>query len=150
MQKNEKEVVPLAHVFTLLPSCHPQQGEQHKYYTTVLLCLASGLWTDQKGKVDKGMKKKDKDNLLDILVKTRTVKALDEAVEKSSAYQETLKRQDKAFDELDKASLSREQKAIVDRAISAANECGATYGSVAYELGLQDGIKLMSELKEIK
>ena len=104
----------------------------------------------QKGKADKGMKKKDKDNLLDILVKTRTVKALDEAVDKSSAYQETLKRQDKAFDALDKAGLSKEQKAIVDRAISAANECGAAYGAIAYELGLQDGIKLMSELKEIK
>ena len=34
-------------------------------------------------KANKGMKKKDKDNLLDILVKTRTVKALDEAVEKA-------------------------------------------------------------------
>lgn len=87
-----------------------------------------------------------KEKILDILVKTRTVKALDEAVEKSNAYQETLKRQDKAFDALDKAGLSREQKDIVDRAISAANDCGA----VAYELGLQDGIKLMSELKEIR
>ncbi len=104
----------------------------------------------RKGKADKGMKKKDKDNLLDILVKTRTVKALDEAVVKSSAYQETLKRQDKAFNALDKAGLSKEQKAIVDRAISAANDCGAAYGAAAYELGLQDGIKLMSELKEIK
>lgn len=101
-------------------------------------------------KADKGMKKKDKDNLLDILVKTRTVKALDEAIDKSSAYQETLKRQDKAFDALGKAGLSKEQKAIVDGAISAANECGAAYGAVAYELGLQDGVKLMSELNEIK
>ena len=104
----------------------------------------------QTVKADKGIKKKDKDNLLDILVKTRTVKALDEAVEKSSAYQETLKWQDKAFVALNKVGLSKEQKAIVGRAISAANECGATYGAVAYELGLQDGIKLMSELKEIK
>jgi hypothetical protein len=101
-------------------------------------------------KANKGMEKMQKEKILDILVKTRTVKALDEAVEKSNAYQETLKRQDKAFDALDKARLSREQKDIVDRAISAANDCGAAYGAVAYELGLQDGIKLMSELKEIK
>ena len=74
----------------------------------------------------------------------------DKTVEKSSAYQEMLKRQDKTFKELDKAGLSKEQKSIVDRAISAVNECGATYGAAAYELGLQDGIKLMSELKEIK
>ena len=96
------------------------------------------------------MRKKDKDNLLDILVKTRTVKALDEAADKSMTYQETLERQDKAFDTLDKAGLSKEQSAIVDKVISAANECGAAYGAVAYELGLQDGIKLMSELREIK
>lgn len=96
------------------------------------------------------MEKTQKEKILDILVKTRTVKALDEAVDKSSSYQETLKRQDKAFDALDKAGLDKEQKTIVDRAISAANDCGATYGAVAYELGLQDGIKLMSELKEIK
>ena len=101
-------------------------------------------------KANKGMEKMQKEKILDILVKTRTVKALDEAVEKSNAYQETLKRQDKAFDALDKARLSREQKDIVDRAISTANDCGAAYGAVAYELGLQDGIKLMSELKEIK
>lgn len=101
-------------------------------------------------KANKGMEKTQKEKILDILVKTRTVKALDEAVDKSSSYQETLKRQDKAFDALDKAGLDKEQKTIVDRAISAANDCGATYGAVAYELGLQDGIKLMSELKEIK
>jgi len=96
------------------------------------------------------MGKKDKDNLLDILVRTRTVKALDEAVDKSSAYRETLKGQDKTFETLDKAGLNKEQKAIVDRAISAVNDCGAVYGAVAYELGLQDGIKLISELMEIK
>lgn len=104
----------------------------------------------QKGKADKGMKKKDKDNLLDILVKTRTIKALDEAVNKSSAYQETLKWQDKAFDTLDKAGLSNQQKSIVDNALSAANDCGAAYGAVAYRLGLQDGIRLAYEVKEFE
>lgn len=72
------------------------------------------------------------------------------AVDKSSAYQETLNRQGKAFDALDKAGLSKKQKAIVDRVISAANDCSVTYGAVTYELGLQDGIKLMSVLKEMK
>ena len=84
------------------------------------------------------MGKTQKEKILDILVETRTVKALDKAVCKSRAYQDTLKQQDKVFDELDKAGLSKEQKAIVDMAISATNDCGATYGVVAYELGLQD------------
>ncbi len=88
-------------------------------------------------------------NLLDILVKVRTFKALDRAANKSIAYQETLKRQNKAFDKLDKVGLSKEQRAIVDRVISATNDCGATYGAVAYRLGLHDGIRLMSEVKKI-
>lgn len=104
----------------------------------------------REGEADKGIGKKGKDSLLDILIKTRTVKALDEAVDKSSAYQETLERQDAVFDALDKAGLSREQKTTVDRAISAANDCGAVYGAVAYELGLHDGIKLMSEIREVR
>lgn len=93
------------------------------------------------------MEKNQNEKLLDILIKARTVKALDEAVGKSSAYRETLNQQDKAFDTLDKAGLSKEQKAIIDRAISAANDCSAAYGAVAYELGLQDGIRLASEVK---
>lgn len=47
--------------------------------------------------------------LLEILVKIRTVKSLDIAVSKSRAYQDTLKRLDKAYDSLDKAGLSKEQ-----------------------------------------
>ena len=90
------------------------------------------------------------DKLLEILVSTRTVKALDKAVSKIYDYKETLKKQDKAFDRLEQAGLSKEQKSIVDRAISAANDCGAVYGAVAYRLGLHDGIRLMAELREIK
>lgn len=88
--------------------------------------------------------------LLDIFVKIRTVKALDKAVSKSKAYQTTLKRQDKAFDRLEKAGLNKEQSNVVDTAISAANDCGAVYGAVAYRLGLQDGIRLAYEIKEFK
>ena len=94
-----------------------------------------------------GMKSK---YLLDIFVKIRTVKALDKAVSRSKAYQTTLKRQDKAFDRLEKAGLDKEQSSVVDTAISAANDCGAVYGAVAYRLGLQDVIRLASEIKEFE
>ncbi len=96
------------------------------------------------------MEKSEKIILLEIIVKARTVKALDEAVNESSDYKDALNRQDIAFDGLDKAGLSGEQKGMVDRAITAANECGAVYGAVAYRLGLHDGIKLTAELNEIK
>lgn len=90
------------------------------------------------------------DNLLEILVMTRTVKALDKAVGRSNDYKDALKKQDKAFNRLEQAGLNEEQKSIVDRAISAANDCGAVYGATAYRLGLHDGIRLMSEVKELK
>ena len=84
-------------------------------------------------------------SLLDLLVRLRTYKVLDRAAEKNRYYRTTLKEQDKAYDELDKAGLSREQKRIVDKALSALNANGAAYGKVAYRLGLHDGIRLMSE-----
>lgn len=93
----------------------------------------------------------NEDNLLEILVMTRTVKALDNAVRKSKDYKDTLIKQDKVLDRLDNAGLdNEEQKSIVDKAISAANDCGAVYGAIAYRLGLHDGIRLTSEIREIK
>lgn len=92
----------------------------------------------------------NEDNLLEILVMTRTLKALDNAVHKSKDYKDTLKKQDKVLDRLDNAGLDEEQKSIVDKVISAANDCGAVYGTVAYRLGLHDGIRITSEIREIK
>ena len=89
-----------------------------------------------------------KNKMLDIFIEARTGRALDKAVDKSKDYQDALKRQDIAFNDMDMAGLSREQKRIVDRAISAANDCSAVYGAVAYRLGFHDGIKVMSEIKE--
>ena len=96
------------------------------------------------------MDKRNKESLLNVIVKARTVKALDRALEKSRRYQATLKREDKAYAALDSAGLSREQSRIVDDAISATNECGAAYGEAAYRMGLQDGIKLASEMQKIR
>lgn len=89
-------------------------------------------------------------SLLDLLVRVKTHKALDRAVRENKDYQYTLKRQDKAFDRLDNAELSKEQGAIVDKAISTANDCDAAYGAAAYRLGLQDEIRLASEVKEFE
>lgn len=101
-------------------------------------------------KANKGVGNTKNDKLLEILVITRTGKALDKAVCRSDDYKDTLKKQAEAFDRLKQAGFNEEQKNIVDRAISAANDCGAVYGVVAYRLGLHDGIKLTAELKEIK
>lgn len=88
--------------------------------------------------------------LLDLLVWVRSYKALDRAVEKDRTHKAALKEQDKAFEELCRAGLNKEQKRIIDRAVSATNQCGAVYGKIAYKLGLHDGIRLMSELSKVK
>ena len=65
-----------------------------------------------------------------------------------------LAEQDKAFSQMDSLigtlDLDKQQKAIFNQAISANNAVGAAYGEAAYRLGLRDGIRLSSELKEIK
>lgn len=96
---------------------------------------------------DKRMEKTK--SLLDLLVRLRTYKVLDRAAEKNRYYRATMREQDRAYDELYKAGLSREQKRIVDRALSALNANGAAYGKVAYRLGLHDGIRLMSEVNKL-
>lgn len=90
-----------------------------------------------------------KNKMLDIFLKARTGRVLDKTVNKSRDYQNALKQQDIALNKMNKAGLNQKQKLIVDRAISAANNCGAVYGAAAYRLGLHDGIKVMSEIKEI-
>ena len=89
-------------------------------------------------------------SFLELLVKIRTHKALDRAARKNSYYRTTLKEQDKAFNELQKAGLSKEQEYIVDKVFSSLTASGAAYGEVAYRLGLRDGIRIMSELSKVK
>lgn len=88
-------------------------------------------------------------SLLDMVVRVRTYRALDRAVEKDKSYQNISKKQDKVYAELDKAGLNKEQRILVDRAITVTNESGTAYGVAAYRLGLQDGARLVSELRKI-
>lgn len=75
---------------------------------------------------------------------------LDSTLNSDRAYQDALKKQDAAFRKMEKLKLSRGQSRIIDDAISANNHYGAMYAFGAYRLGLQDGIKLMSELREME
>ena len=57
-------------------------------------------------------------------------------------------KQQEAFDMLDELGLTAEEKKVVDRVIAANNHTGAVYGAVAYRCGMEDGIKLVWEMKE--
>lgn len=90
------------------------------------------------------MKRKE---LLDILAKERIHGVLEEALKNDDLYVLAQKEHDKACEELEEAGLDKYQNRIVDRAISTANHCGAVYGAIAYRQGLDDGVKLVSEMK---
>lgn len=94
--------------------------------------------------------KKKTGRLLDILITSRMRDELDSTLHNYEDFQDALKKQDIAFKQLDKLKLSRKQSLIIDKAISANNHYGAMYAYCAYRLGLQDGVKLMSELKEME
>ena len=94
------------------------------------------------------MGKIEKNGLLEIIAAHRTGDDLDEVMKKNKDYQEALAKQQEAFDMLDELGLTAEQKKAVDRVIAANNHTGAVYGAVAYRCGMEDGIKLVWEMKE--
>ena len=91
----------------------------------------------------------EKNGLLEIIAAHRTGDALDEIMAQDKDYQEALARQQAAFDRLDELELTKEQRSVIDQAITANNHFGAVYGAAAYRFGLEDGIKVRVEMDEI-
>ena len=87
--------------------------------------------------------------LLDRIASQRMGRDIDRVLRKDREYRDAVKQQDIAFDELKKLGLDKAQRLTIDRAISADNHCGAVYGAVAYRLGMKDGIRLMTEIRQI-
>lgn len=87
--------------------------------------------------------------LLEIIAAHRTGRALDEIIAKNDDYQKALVQQQAAFDMLDELELTKEQRSVIDQAITANNHFGATYGAVAYRFGMEDGVRLRVEMEKI-
>lgn len=52
-----------------------------------------------------------------------------------------------ASQRMEKMELKKSHRLIIDHVISADSHCGAMYGEVAYRMGMEDGIRLMSEIR---
>ena len=87
--------------------------------------------------------------LLDILAEERKYGALEELLENDPDYLYAIKCQDKVDKKLEKMNLNKKQAKQVNKLIAAVNQSGAAYGGAAYRQGLHDGIKLVSELRQI-
>ncbi|MDE7198938.1 MAG: hypothetical protein K2O15_08635 [Lachnospiraceae bacterium] len=92
------------------------------------------------------MKKK---GLLEIIAQHRTGDDLDDILKEDQDYQEAPAQQQVAFDRMDELGLTKEQKSVIDQAITANNHFGAVYGAVAYRFGMEDGIRVRVEMEEI-
>ena len=95
------------------------------------------------------MDRMEKSGLLEIIAAHRTGDPLDEIMAKDKDYQDALVQQQVAFDMLDELELTKEQRSVIDQAITANNHFGAVYGAAAYRFGLEDGIKVRVEMDEI-
>lgn len=91
----------------------------------------------------------EKNGLLEIIAQHRTGDDLDEVMRKDKDYQKALEQQQVVFNMLDGLELTKEQRSVIDQAITANNHFGAVYGAVAYRFGMEDGIRLRMEMEEI-
>lgn len=87
--------------------------------------------------------------LLEIIAAHRTMEDLDKILQKDKGYQEALAEEQEASDQMDVIGLTEEQKKVVDRVVTAYNQCGAAYGAAAYRFGMEDSVRLLKELGEI-
>lgn len=90
-----------------------------------------------------------KNGLLEIIAAHRAGDSMDEIMAGDKDYQDALAQQQIAFDRLDELGLTKEQKGVIDQAITANNHFGAVYGAVAYRFGMEDGIRVRVEMEEI-
>lgn len=87
--------------------------------------------------------------LLEIIAVHRTMADLDEILQKDKVYQEALAEEQEASDQMEDMDFTEDQKKVVDRVITAYNQCGAAYGAAAYRFGMEDSVRLLKELGEI-
>lgn len=121
-----------------------EQGSQNMGLTGLQAIIKKNLYSGNA--MEKEMKR---DGLLDDFFLNRINHALETTAAIDKSYQEAAKKEDELFNKLNKRKLSRKQKLAVDRVISAANDCGAEYGKMAYRQGFQDAIKLLEELSSL-
>lgn len=91
----------------------------------------------------------ERNGLLEIIAHHRMGDDLDEVMRKDKDYQKALEQQQVVFNMLDRLELTKEQRSVIDQAVTANNHFGAVYGAVAYRFGMEDGIRLRMEMEEI-
>lgn len=89
-------------------------------------------------------------NIFEILTENAINERLDDTILRDSAYRKVQKKIDYLMEQFEKLSLTKEQKLVVDRLISAHIECGSCYGRITYQQGIRDCALLLMEMGLIK
>lgn len=74
---------------------------------------------------------------------------LTKALQTDREYQIASSHLAKKISKIEKIKISRKQWKVIDKALSASNNCCIKYGRVAYRQGFLDALKLISELLEL-
>lgn len=130
----------------LFDSINKFSSAQQRVYLKMGILIGLQLYRTLNTTSEK--KTQDKE-LLGILASARIDNALEERLKSTPEYMATRKRQSEMHDNIKNIGLTKCQEVAVDDVVSATNLTGSEYGKAAYMLGLQDGIKLSSEIKEI-
>lgn len=89
-------------------------------------------------------------NIFEILTENAINERLDDTILRDSAYRKVQKKIDHLMEQFEKLDISKEQRLIIDRLITAHIECGSCYGRVTYQQGLRDCALLLKEMGLIK
>lgn len=88
-------------------------------------------------------------SILNIFVEQRMDMPLDKYLKTDEEYQKVMEIADKKQEQLETMKLDKVQWELIDDTISALNGLGAEYGRVAYQLGFQDGVTIITELRNM-
>lgn len=89
-------------------------------------------------------------NIYDILIENATNEYMDNILLHDTEYKEIQDKISELTEQIDKFELSKEQRLIMDRLISAYTASGCCYGRIAYQSGIRDCALLLREMGLIK
>ena len=89
-------------------------------------------------------------NIYEILIENATNEYMDSVLLHDDEYKKIQDKISELTEQIDKFDLSKEQRLIMDRLISAHTASGCCYGRIAYQQGIRDCALLLRKMELIK
>jgi hypothetical protein len=138
MQESKKEVVPLANVFTPLPPYATRTRRAAQILYTVRLCLASGLWTNQKGQMSRMGK------ILEAFLTEQL--RVDSGTERKSPQHKEVSDRGCELQEKLAERLNDEEKAILTQLVDTLFDESCYDAELKFQRGFRLGVLMVAEI----